>query len=116
MSLASCRRAAPGLAMAVACALAAAPALADLAGIYDVLGRNADGSPYEGTATIRQAGDGYSVQWSVGADYSGQGQLTGDIFVVSWGDATPAFYLVMPDGELHGTWADGYAFERMAPR
>ncbi len=90
-------------------------ALADISGSYFVYGRNADGSAYDGTANIvALGGDSYTVNWSVGSSYSGQGTLKGEVFTVEWGSAHPAVYVVMPDGELHGTWADGAGLELMS--
>jgi hypothetical protein len=104
------------LRMLALCALivcvTALSALADISGGYYVYGRNADGSAYDGTLQIVPNGNGtYGVNWQVGTAYAGVGTLTGDIFTVNWGDLNPAFYIVMPDGELHGTWADGTGLE-----
>ena len=90
-------------------------ALAEIAGTYFVYGRNVDGSAYEGTAQIVPAGDKtFTVFWSVGTEYSGTGTLEGAVLTVEWGSSSPAVYVVMPDGELHGTWADGLALELMS--
>lgn len=95
--------------------LSAVSALADIAGSYFVYGRNADGSAYDGTAQIVAAGGkSYTVLWSVGTEYSGTATLDGSVLTVDWGAADPAVYVVMPDGELHGTWADGLGLEMMA--
>ena len=40
----------------------------------------------------------------------------GHLLIVDWGDETPIIYVVMADGELHGTWADGRALEKLVPR
>lgn len=90
-------------------------ALADISGGYYVYGRNADGSAYDGSLQIVPNGNGtYTVNWQVGTAYSGVGTLNGDVFTVNWGGAHPAFYIVMPDGELHGTWADGTGLELLS--
>jgi hypothetical protein len=87
-------------------------AMAEIAGEYFVYGRNPDGSAYEGTLQILGNPDGsYTVNWQVGSSYSGRGELKGDVFTVDWGDIDPAVYVVMPDGELHGTWGDGVGLE-----
>jgi len=89
-------------------------ALAEIAGDYFVYGRNPDGSAYDGTLQIADNGDGsYTVNWQVGSNYSGRGELKGDVFTVDWGDTDPAVYVVMPDGELHGTWGDGLGLEML---
>lgn len=92
-------------------------ALADVSGSYFAEGRNPDGSTYTGDVRIVQE-DGYaSVSWRVGSQsYQGQGPINGDVITVDWGDAHPVIYVVMPDGELHGTWADGKALEKLTPR
>jgi len=87
-------------------------ALADITGGYFVYGRNPDGSAYDGTLQITEmAGGEYQVSWQVGSSYSGVGELKGDVLTVDWGGAHPAVYVVMPDGELHGTWEDGLGLE-----
>ena len=55
----------------------------------------------------------YLVRWSVGTVYSGTGVLQGQVLTVTWGAAFPAIYVVMPDGELHGTWANGEGLDRL---
>jgi len=86
--------------------------LAEIAGDYFVYGRNPDGSAYEGTLQVVGNGDGsYTVNWQVGSNYSGRGELKGDVLTVEWGDTDPAVYVLMPDGELHGTWGDGTGLE-----
>lgn len=90
-------------------------AMADISGSYFVYGRNADGSAYDGTLQIVEIGDKtYNVFWSVGTEYSGTGTLEGSVFTVEWGAQNPAVYVVMPDGELHGTWADGLGLELLS--
>ena len=49
-------------------------------------------------------------------EHRGVGVLDGRVVTVDWGDATPVIYVVMEDGELHGTWADGTALEKLTPR
>ncbi len=101
--------------LAAAALFATAPiaqAQQHILGDYYAYGRNADGSAYEGTVAISGNGNGtVTVAWSVGTDYSGTGVLNGDVLTVEWGGDHPAFYIVMPDGELHGTWNDGTGLE-----
>ena len=110
------------LPLATAALLAAAPiaqAQQHILGDYFAYGRNADGSAYSGTVAISGNANGtVTVDWSVGSVYSGVGVLNGDVLTVEWGADHPAFYIVMPDGELHGTWADGAGLELLtrAPR
>ena len=87
-----------------------------IAGRYTAEGRNPDGSGYSGTAEISQDGDAVAIAWSVGGSaYRGTGVIEGRVVTVDWGDATPIVYVLMPDGSLHGTWADGTALERITP-
>ena len=112
-------------------ALTAAPALAQgkkggsdsmtrapaIGGTYDAKGMNPDGSGYSGTVEIVLDGADVDFTWRIGNDtYRGAGQLDGRVATVDWGDAHPVIYVVMDDGELHGTWADGTALEKLTPR
>ena len=88
-----------------------------LAGQYDVWGRNLDGAAYEGTAEVRDDGEAVTIFWNttVGV-YSGTGARDGNVVLIDWGSDYLIVYTVMDDGELHGTWADGYALDRLSPR
>ena len=97
--------------------LAVAALAQDLTGAYLAQGRNADGSTYRGTVQLTHRADVVSLAWQVGAEsYIGTGVLDGRVVTVDWGADTPVVYVVMPDGTLHGTWADGYALERLTPQ
>ena len=86
-------------------------------GTYSAYGRNPDGSDYEGRCEIVQQGDAVEFTWFIGdGENRGAGNIDGRVVTVDWGDATPVVYVVMDDGELHGTWADGTAFEKLTPR
>ena len=90
----------------------AAMAWADISGTYVVYGRHGDGRTFEGTATIADGDDGYAIEWLIGeASYNGIGVLDGRVLTVEWGTEAPAIYVVMPDGELHGTFEDGLGVE-----
>lgn len=92
-----------------------APAL-NIAGSYHSFGRNPDGSSYEGVVQIAQDGSIVGFTWRIGNDsYSGEGLIDGRIVAVDWGAASPVVYVVMPDGELHGTWDDGLGLEKLTP-
>lgn len=90
---------------------------ANIVGNYTVEGRNPDGSAYSGTVQLSQQQGQYRVLWSIaGTTYTGMGRLDGRVLTVAWqGDPAPVVYVVMPNGELHGTWSDGYALDRLAP-
>lgn len=93
-----------------------AMALADISGTYFVYGRHGDGRTFEGTATIAAGDGGYAIEWLIGAaSYSGTGVLEGRVLTVEWGTDAPAIYVVMPDGELHGTFEDGLGVELLTP-
>ncbi|CAH0245054.1 hypothetical protein [Roseomonas sp. CECT 9278] len=92
----------------------AAPALAQRAGTYGVEGQSADGSRYEGTATLAPLGQNtWRVTWRVGNDTaSGVGILIpqGPLLVVGYtmgGQTGVAAYAVQADGRLLGTWTQG---------
>jgi len=97
-------------------ALAAPLAAQSIAGTYRVEGRNPDGSAYSGTVNIQQDGAAVYMSWRVGQQsYTGSGTRNGDILWIDWGDTYPVVYVRMPSGELHGTWANGRALERLIP-
>jgi len=108
----------PRLLLTLALLLAPTFALAQsLSGFYDVWGRNLDGAAYSGTAEVRDDGETVSIFWdtTVGV-YSGTGARDGSTVLIDWGSDYLIVYTVMEDGELHGTWADGYALDRLTPR
>lgn len=88
-----------------------------LVGNYTVAGRNPDGSAYSGTVQIAQTGNAVQITWNVGGQtYGGTGTLDGRVMTVDWGSDSPVVYVVMPNGELHGTWAKGTALDKLTPR
>ena len=94
----------------------AAMAWADISGTYFVYGRHGDGRTFEGTAKITAGEEGYAIEWLIGAaSYDGIGVLEGRVLTVEWGTEAPAIYVVMPDGELHGTLEDGLGVELLTP-
>lgn len=107
-----------GLALAtVGAALPAAAQQTQIAGSYRAEGRNPDGSSYGGSAVIGQQGNAVQINWMVGNQaYSGSGILDGQVLLINWGQADPVVYVVMPSGELHGTWQGGRALERLIPK
>ena len=89
----------------------------DIAGAYEVLGRDPDGQEYEGTATLRPDGGAWRIEWRIGGQtFQGRGILAGQVLAVDWGDPDPVVYVVMADGSLHGTWSNGRALDRLTPR
>ena len=88
----------------------------NVSGLYQVQGRNPDGSSYSGSVTVQETAQGaVTFSWVVGQrSYAGSGQRSGSVVTVNWGSSAPAVYVVMSDGSLHGTWANGYALERLS--
>lgn len=90
------------------------PALAQRAGTYSVEGQGADGSRYDGTATLAPLGQNtWRVTWRVGGD-TAQGVAIlipqGPLLVVGYtlaGETGVAAYAVQADGRLLGTWTQG---------
>ncbi|MDX2484747.1 MAG: hypothetical protein QNK42_13910 [Pseudodonghicola sp.] len=110
------RRALMGGVAAAMVALAAPLAAQSIAGGYRVEGRNPDGSPYRGMVAISEQGAMVHLSWRVGGQsYDGSGTRNGDIIWIDWGAEYPVVYVRMPNGELHGTWANGRALERLIP-
>ncbi len=92
----------------------AAPAVAQRAGTYGVEGQAADGTRYQGSATLAPLGQNtWRVTWRVGTDTSqGVGILIpeGPMLVVGYRSGSEtgvAVYAVQPDGRLLGTWTQG---------
>lgn len=103
--------------LAAALMAAAVPVSAQsISGSYRAEGRNPDGSSYTGTVQINDNGGAIEMHWQVGAQtYTGSGTRNGDVVWVNWGDTYPVVYVRMPSGELHGTWSNGRALERLIP-
>lgn len=89
---------------------------ADISGRYFADGRNPDGSTYEGRVNIDQSGNDVEFTWYVSSSPTeGRGTIDGRLVTVDWGDTFPVIYVIMPDGTLQGTWADGTALEKLTP-
>ena len=87
-----------------------------ISGNYSADGRNPDGSTYTGKVQITEMGSAVGVAWQVGSQgYTGSGRREGRVLTVDWGDQHPVIYVIMPNGELHGTWANGRALEKLVP-
>lgn len=95
--------------------VAAAAQGQSLTGRYRAEGRNPDGSTYSGSVELNDAFGKITMTWKVGSQsYEGLGTRHGRVLTVDWGDTHPVVYVVMPDGSLHGTWANGTALERLS--
>ncbi len=93
--------------------LAAGPAAAQIRqGLYEVDGRNPDGSTYGGVFALENApGASWYATWQVGdVQLAGLGLIHGGVLAVSFVvDGRPgiATYEVETDGRLRGTWSTG---------
>lgn len=88
-----------------------------VAGSYSVQGRNVEGQIYQGLATVQQDGSFVNFEWRIGSQViSGAGSIDGRVVTVDWGSEHPVIYVVMADGTLHGTWADGLALDKLIPQ
>ncbi|SIO13323.1 LIC10280 family protein [Vannielia litorea] len=96
-------------------ALSTPLAAQSLTGSYTAQGRNPDGSAYTGTVEIVENGGAVSITWTVGNSYAGAGTIDGKLITVQWGSDHPLYYVITPSGELHGTWGNGTALERLIP-
>lgn len=98
-------------------ALPAAAQDSTLYRFYRVEGRNVNGTPYAGDLRLSRSGRGIRGDWTIaGERFRGIGVLEGRILTLQWEDnAPPVVYVLMPDGALHGTWANGRALERAVP-
>ncbi len=92
---------------AMAAATFAHAAGAGLAGNYHIHGQNPDGRTYEGALHVEQKGEVYGVTWESGGTTRGIGVLTGNQFVVSYGDAACGVIAYQREGAgtLQGIWA-----------
>lgn len=95
----------------------ALPAFAEssLSGTYRAEGMNPDGSTYSGAVQLIDNDGEIDMAWQIGEDsFVGSGEREGRVITVDWGDDAPVIYVIMPNGNLHGTWADGRALERLS--
>lgn len=77
---------------------------ADLTGVYQVTGRNLDGTPYQGTLTVEAYGEVYTLVWELGnTRIEGVGLLEGNMLSAGW-DCGVATYSILENGEMEGVW------------
>ncbi len=89
--------------------LMATPAVAQRAGLYDITGRNPDGSEYSGTFLLEPVGiSTFRITWEVGGNtIQGAGMISGRMLAVVFGlgqQTGMGMYELRPDGVLDGTW------------
>ena len=89
----------------------------DLSGAYSVEGHNPGRSVYSGTLFLTLQGPRYIGEWVIaGQSFRRDGTFDGRVLTVNWaGGSDPVVHVLMPDGELHGIWADGHALDRREP-
>ena len=113
------------LVLACALMLPALPANAQRDGIYDVTGKNLDGTDYTGVAQIRSVGlNSFNIVWRTGSQIvEGVGMASGRTVSVAYGLAQRpgmGIYTLNPDGSLEGEWtiigAPTIGRERLVPR
>lgn len=78
----------------------------DLAGEYDVEGKNTAGESYKSKLSVKQTGEGYTFDWTGATPLKGFGIKQGDTVSVGFGGAKCSFvaYEVKSDGTLEGKW------------
>jgi hypothetical protein len=113
------------LVLACALMLPALPANAQRDGIYDVTGKNLDGTDYTGVAQIRSVGlNSFNIVWRTGNQIvEGFGMASGRTVSVAYGLAQRpgmGIYTLNPDGSMEGEWtiigAPTIGRERLVPR
>ena len=86
------------------------PARPDLAGKYNIVGSNPNGSTYKGTLEVIQHGQVYQFRWNAGVQYDGVGVQNGDVIAVAFASGTNGKgcgvvdYVITGDGTLDGKW------------
>lgn len=82
----------------------------EIAGKYNVLGSNPNGSPYKGTLEVISRGDVYQFRWNAGTQYDGVGVLNGTVVAVAFANGPNGKgcgvvdYTIKDDGTLDGKW------------
>jgi hypothetical protein len=82
----------------------------DIAGKYNVVGSNPDGSPYRGTLEVISHGDVYQFRWNAGTQYDGVGVANGNVVAVAFANGENGKgcgvvdYEISSDGSLDGKW------------
>jgi hypothetical protein len=109
----------------LAACLSIQPAAAQRSGVYAVEGRGADGTAYQGSATLTATGpQTWRMTWRVAGETTNGTALTvGNLLVigyVSGRETGVVAYEVMGDGRLVGRWTQGrdgsVGTETLSPR
>jgi hypothetical protein len=113
------------LAFAALVCLVFPAAAQQVGGEYTVEGKNFDGSPYHGTATITFQNDlSCTIEWVSGPNTSsGICMKNGNMFAAAYeqqGVFGILSYQILDSGVLDGAWTvagqDGYGVERLTPQ
>ncbi|MBB3899653.1 hypothetical protein [Roseococcus suduntuyensis] len=103
---------------------ATAPAAAQRSGVYEVTGRNLDGSEYRGLLELRQVGlTSFHLVWNIGREtIEGVGMVSGRTFATAFtaGNMTGMGIYELRDGDvMEGSWtlmgAQGNGSETLRP-
>lgn len=82
----------------------------DIAGQYNVVGTNPNGSPYRGTVEVIRQGAVYQFRWKAGPQYDGVGVVNGNVIAVAFTEGADGKgcgvvdYTIAADGTLDGKW------------
>ncbi len=82
----------------------------DIAGKYNIVGSNPNGSSYKGTLEILPHGDVYQFRWDAGTQYDGVGVTNGNVVAVAFANGANGKgcgvvdYEIASDGALRGRW------------
>jgi len=83
---------------------------ANIAGKYNIVGTNPNGTIYRGALQVIEHGDVYQFHWSAGNQYDGVGVVNGDVVAVSFSGGSNGTgcgvvdYNIQSDGALVGRW------------
>lgn len=104
-------------ALALGLAGAAQAQQIDINGVFRAEGRYVNGTAYVGSAIVSETNGNVQISWTLdGQSYSGTGVRQGQIVAVNGGQPDPIVYVIMANGAMHGTWANGTALERLIPQ
>jgi len=87
-----------------------APATPEIAGKYNVVGGNPNGTAYKGSLEIIARGDVYQFRWDAGTQYDGVGVTNANFVAVAFANGADGKgcgvidYRIKSDGALDGKW------------
>ncbi|HEV8587713.1 MAG TPA: hypothetical protein VGQ72_02470 [Pyrinomonadaceae bacterium] len=83
---------------------------ANIAGKYNIVGTNPNGTAYRGELQVIEHGDVYQFRWNAGNQYDGVGVVNGNVVAVSFAGGPNGTgcgvvdYNIQSDGSLIGRW------------